>query len=69
MKICVENELEGLIAAIIFPFSFGPLKWMAPEQLNAGRSVYSTQTDVYAYSVLLYEIMSTENQRTREKLN
>lgn len=36
----------------------GPIKWMAPEQIE--RHVYSKATDVYSFGVLLYEIFAKE---------
>jgi len=34
----------------------GPLKWMAPESINS--RVYSRETDVWAYGVLMFEILN-----------
>jgi serine/threonine protein kinase len=36
----------------------GPLKWMAPEQME--RRAYSRASDVFAFGVLLYEIFQRE---------
>ena len=36
----------------------GPVRWMAPEQMDA--HVYSKATDVYAFGVVLYEIFAKE---------
>jgi serine/threonine protein kinase len=36
----------------------GPLKWMAPEQIE--RHVYSKATDVFSFGVLLFEIFARE---------
>jgi len=38
--------------------AIGPLKWMAPEQLE--RRVYSKASDVFAFGVLLFEIFKQE---------